>query len=113
MPKSEVDTIQIRNEVVGTIASLAAQEVDGVAGVPGGIWPFAVWGWGPGVRVEIQDQEARVWLSLIVEYGFNLPQVAAQVRDRVRERVERMTPLTAAEVHVRIHHIKPKRGGLK
>ena len=110
---SEIDTVQIRNKVIGSIASLAAQEVEGVAGVWGGIWPLTAWAWGPGVRVEVQDQEVRVWLSLIAEYGFNLPQVAAQVRDRVREMIERMTALTAAEVHVKIHHVKPRRSSAR
>lgn len=110
MPKrTDLGTVQIRNEVIGNIASLAAQEVQGVLGIWRG--PFAwVSGWGPsGVRVETQDQEVRLWLSLVVEYGVSLAGVATQVQDRVREMIERMTHLTAVEVNVSIHHVSPKR----
>lgn len=107
--KTDLGMVQIRNEVVGTIAALAAQEVQGVAGIWRGIFPFASWGGDPGVRVHIQDQEVRVVLSLVAEYGVSLPQVAVSVQDRVREMIERMTNLSAVEVHVSIHHVKPKR----
>ncbi|MBI3615923.1 MAG: Asp23/Gls24 family envelope stress response protein [Candidatus Omnitrophica bacterium] len=107
--QTDLGTVQIRNEVVGTIAALAAQEVQGVVGIWRGIFPFSFWGGKSGVYVQIQDQEVRVALSLIVEYGVSLPHVAMQVQDRVREMIERMTHLSAAEVHVSIHHVKPKR----
>ena len=61
-----------------------------------------------GVRVETQEQDVRLWLNLIVEYGVNLPDVAVQVQDRVSEMVEQMTQLAPVEVHVSIHHIKSK-----
>jgi len=110
--KTDLGTVQIRNEVVATIAALAAQEVQGVVGIwTGRFFPFfRFWGGGgPGVQVQIQDQEVRVALSLIVEYGVSLPQVGAQVQNRVREMIERMAQLSAVEVHVSIHHVKPKR----
>ncbi len=107
--KTDLGTVQIRNEVIGTIAALAAQEVEGVVGVWRGFLPFGPWAGNQGVQVQMQDQEVRVALSLVVEYGVSLPQVAIQVQDRVREMIERMTNLSAVEVHVSIHHVKPKR----
>ncbi len=99
----------IRNDVIGTIASLAAREVMGVLGVWDGIVPWKrIMGTSP-VRVETQDQDIRLWLSLVVEYGVNLPEVALQVQDRVREMVERSTNLSVSEVNVSIHHVKAKR----
>ena len=108
--RTDLGAVQIRNEVISSIASLAAREVGGVVG----IWqaPFFVRflpGQAGGVRVEIQDQDVRLWLNLVAEYGVNLPQVAMDVQDRVREMVEQMTHLSAAEIHVSIHQIKPKR----
>ena len=107
--RTDLGSVQIRNEVVCTIASLAAREVEGVLGIwQGPLWlrPFAG---NPGVHVEIQDQEVKLWVNLVVEYGVNLPQVAGLVQDRVREMVEQMTQLDAAEVHVGIHEVKPRR----
>ena len=108
--KTDLGTVQIRNEVIGSIAALAAQEGEGVVGIWQGPIPLGSWLGSSGVRVETQDQEVRLWMSLIAEYGVNLPQVAVHVQDRVREMVERMTHLTAVEVHVSIHHVKPKNG---
>ena len=106
---TDLGSVQIRNDVVCTIASLAAREVEGVAGIWQGPWFLRGPAGGGGVRVEIQDQEVRLWVSLAVEYGVNLPQVAAQVQDRVREMVEHMTQLNPVEVHVSIHQVKARR----
>ena len=103
-------TIHIQNDVIGSIAALAAQEVPGVVGVWLGPWWKRFLGGGAGVRVESQDQEIRLVLPLVVEYGVSLPEVAAEVQERVRERVEQMTRLTPVEVQVSIQEVKPKRG---
>lgn len=107
---TDLGAVQIRNEVIGSIAALAAREVDGVMGVWKGL-PLPGWlgGAGSGVRVQIQEVEAKIWIPLVVEYGVNLPHVAAQVQDKVREAVEQMTQLAAVEVNVRIQQIKPRR----
>ena len=108
--KTDLGAVQIRNEVIGTIASLAAQEVEGVAGI-----------WRPllrrfssrntGVQVEMRDQDIRLWLDLVAHYGADLPTMAARVQDHVREMVDRMTHLNVVEVNVSIHHVKAKRTG--
>lgn len=107
--RTELEAVHIRNEVIGSIASLAAREVEGVVGIWKGPLLLRSLPGGSGVRVQIQDQEVRVWISLVAEYGMPLPQVAVQVQERVRERVEQMTQLNAVEVHVVIHEIKQKR----
>lgn len=105
---TDLGSVQIRNDVVCTIAGLAVREVEGVVGIWQGPW-FLKGASGGGVRVEIQEQEVRLWVSLVVEYGVNLPAVAAQVQDRVREMVEHMTQLNPVEVHVSIHQVKARR----
>ena len=105
---TDLGSVQIRNDVVATIAALAAREVEGVAGIWQGPWALRALASG-GVRAEIQDQEVRLWVNLVAEYGVNLPHVAAQVQDRVRDRVEQMTQLNPMEVHVSIHEVKPRR----
>jgi len=99
----------IRSDVIGTIAALAAKEVLGVVGIWNGVVPWKKFIGGSSVHVQTQDQEVRLWLSLVAEYGVNLPEVALQVQDRVREMVERSTNLTVAEVNVSIHHVQAKR----
>lgn len=111
MRATDLGAVQIRNDVIGSIAALAAQEVEGVIGVWKGFsLPSFLGGNRSGVRVETQELEAKLWIPLVVEYGVNLPHVAAQVQDRVREAVEQMTQMAAVEVNVQIQQIKPRRG---
>ena len=111
MPGQQTDlgAVQIRNDVVATIASLAAREVEGVIGIWQEPWVLRLLLGNSGVRVEIREQEVRLWMNLVVEYGVNLAAVAAQVQDRVRDRVEQMTQLNPVEVHVSIHQVKARR----
>ena len=107
--RTDLGAVQIRNDVIATIAALAAREVEGVAGIWQEPWVMRLLGSG-GVRVDIQEQEVRLWINLVAEYGVNLAAVAAQVQDRVRDRVEQMTQLNPVEVHISIHQVKPRRG---
>jgi uncharacterized alkaline shock family protein YloU len=45
-------------------------------------------------------------LSVIVEYGLNLAEVASTLRNRVRYEVERLTGLRVASVEVRIRDVR-------
>ena len=108
--RTDLGTLQIRNDVIGTIALLAAQEVRGVVDAWRGIFPANQIPGSGAVRVETREQEVRLWLNLVAEYGISLPELAAQVQDRVREMVERMTNLNIVEVNVGIRHVR-KRGG--
>jgi uncharacterized alkaline shock family protein YloU len=45
-------------------------------------------------------------LSVVVEYGLNLAEVASTLRNRVRYEVERLTGLPVAEVEVRIQDVR-------
>ncbi len=108
--RTDLGSVQIRNDVVSTIASLAAREVQGVVGIWSSPWITRLFAGDSGVKVQIREDEVRLWIGLVVEYGVNLPDVAAQVQDRVREMVEKMTQLNPVEVHVSIQEIKPRRG---
>jgi uncharacterized alkaline shock family protein YloU len=45
-------------------------------------------------------------VTVVVEYGLNLTEVASTLRNRVRYEVERLTRLPVAEVEVRIQDVK-------
>lgn len=108
--RTDLGAVQIRNDVVSTIAVLAAREVDGVIGIWQEPWLLRPLLGNGGVRVEIRDQEVRLWVSLVAEYGVNLASLAAQVQDSIRDRVEQMTQLNSVEVRVSIHQVKARRG---
>ncbi|MBQ7656974.1 MAG: Asp23/Gls24 family envelope stress response protein [Clostridia bacterium] len=102
-------TISYANEVIATIAGVAANEVDGVAGmsVSGSIGD--IWGRNKnitkGVKVEVGSQEAAVDISMIVEYGKPIQKVAAEVQENVRKALEGLTGLHVVKVDVHVQGV--------
>ncbi|MER7197912.1 Asp23/Gls24 family envelope stress response protein [Streptomyces sp. CB01635] len=101
----------IADGVVAKIAGTAAREVPGIhnlgAGVtraigavrervPGG----GTGGVSRGVKVEVGERQAAMDIDVVVEYGFSIVDVAAEVRVNVISAVERMTGLEVVEVNL-------------
>lgn len=107
MEKTEMGAVRIANEVVGIIAGLAATEVQGVAGMSGGIAGGIVEMLGKknlskGVKVEVGEKECAVDLYVIVNYGVEIPGVAWQIQENVKRAIETMTGLHVIEVNVHV-----------
>ncbi|KHF32497.1 Alkaline shock protein 23 [Paenibacillus sp. P1XP2] len=58
-----------------------------------------------GVKVEVGQREAAVDVSVIIEYGNRLPQVATEIQRNVKRSIEMMTGLNVVEVNVHIHDV--------
>ncbi|HHW10988.1 MAG TPA: Asp23/Gls24 family envelope stress response protein [Firmicutes bacterium] len=113
--RSELGELRIANEVVAVIAGLAATEVEGVAGMSGGIAGGIAEMLGrknlaKGVKVEVGEEQAAVDLFVVVDYGVRIPDVAWKIQDNVKNAVESMTGLDVVEVNVHILgvHIPPE-----
>lgn len=107
---SEHGSVKIANEVVAVIAGLAASEVDGVAGMAGGIAGGITELLGrrnltKGVKVEVGEHEAAVDLYVVVKYGVKIPDVAYEVQQAVKRAIEIMTGLSVVEVNVHIQGV--------
>src|SRR5690554_7907925 len=91
--RTELGDIRIANEVVGVIAGLAATDVEGVAGMSGGIAGGIAEMLGrknlsKGVKVEVGEEQAAIDLFVVVEYGVRIPEIAWEIgRASRRERV--------------------------
>ena len=55
-----------------------------------------------GVKVNVEDGSVIVDLSLNIKYGYGVPEVSANVQDKVKTSIENMTGLTVSEVNVQI-----------
>lgn len=102
--------IKISDEVVGIIASLAATEVKGVAGMSGGIAGgisemLGRKNFSKGVKVEVKEKEVTIGLYIIVEYGSKIPEVAWEIQESVKNTVETMTGLNVVEVNINIQGV--------
>jgi len=106
-------TIQIAPEVIEVIAGLATIEVDGVAGMSGGISTGIAELLGrknlsKGVKVEVGQREAAVDVNIVVEYGRKIPEIATEIQHNVKRSIEMMTGLNVVEVNVHIHDVQFK-----
>ena len=99
--------VQIADEVVAIIAGLAATEVKGGASMYGNITNGLVAKLGmknlsKGVKISVEDGKVVVDLAVNLEYGYNIPEVTANVQERVKSAIETMTGLTVESVNIRI-----------
>ncbi|SFB20147.1 Uncharacterized conserved protein YloU, alkaline shock protein (Asp23) family [Cohnella sp. OV330] len=108
--KTDMGTIQIAPEVIEIIAGLATVEVEGVAGMSGGISSGIAELLGrknlsKGVKVEVGQREAAIDVSIIVEYGRRITEIASEVQHGVKRSIETMTGLNVVEVNVHVHDV--------
>lgn len=106
----DIGNVRIADEVVAIIAGLAATEVEGVAGMSGGLAGGIAELLGKrnlskGVKVEVGDREAAVDLFLVVNYGASIPEVALNVQRNVSRAIGSMTGLSVVEVNVHIQGV--------
>lgn len=111
--KTDIGTIQIAPEVIEVIAGLATVEVQGVAGMSGGFAGGIAELLGrknlsKGVKVEVGQREAAIDVSIVVEFGNRIPEVASAIQRNVKHAIESMTGLSVIEVNVHIHDVQFK-----
>ncbi len=104
-------SVRVANEVIASIAAMAARDIEGVAGMD---QPHArhLGDWikrqtaHDGVRVLV-DAEKAIHLEVVlsVDSKAQIPEVAEEVQANVVEAVERMLGLEVAEVHVFVSSI--------
>lgn len=105
--------IQIAPEVIEIIAGLATVEIEGVAGMSGGLAGGIAELLGrknlsKGVKVEVGQTEAAIDVSIIVEYGRKIPEIASEIQQNVKHAIHSMTGLDVVEVNVHIHDVHMK-----
>jgi len=107
---NELGKIQIADEVIQIIAGLAATEVEGVADMSGtfaGGLTESLLGrknLSKGVRVEFSegDRTCSIDLSVVLQFGVNIPEVSYNIQEHVKRAIEGMTGLDVAAVNVHV-----------
>lgn len=105
--ENKVGEVQIADQVIATIAGLAATEVEGVASMSGNITKDLISKLGMknlsrGVKIEVDTENVEVDLSLQVEYGYSIPEVSKLVQEKVKSAIETMTGLIVSTVNIKI-----------
>jgi uncharacterized alkaline shock family protein YloU len=105
-PSGIAGSLTLSEEVVATIAGLAAKDVDGIFSV--GKTPFMNFGDNPkrGVGVEVGKTQAAFDLDIIVEYGHDIREVAKALRVKTAAEVSKMAGREVVEINVHVVDIK-------
>jgi uncharacterized alkaline shock family protein YloU len=93
--------IVIAEEVVSTIARLAAEEVPGIHQI-GSSSLRKMLGGRRGVVAEVGMAQAAIDLDIVIEYGAAIPEVAQMLQQNIVQAVEGMTGRQVVEVNITV-----------
>ena len=99
--------VKIASDVIARIAGIAALDVDGVVAVNGNLNREAVSKCNRntlkgGVKIALVQNSANVDLSLLMGYGYNIPDVCREVQKKVTDSITNMTGLSVSNVNVSV-----------
>lgn len=108
--QSDLGEVKINNEVIAVIAGRAAVEVEGVAGMSGGVVDGLAKMLGKksfekGVKVEVGEENINIDISIIVDYGVSIPGVCSEIQTNVKRKVEEMAGGNVNSVNVSVQGI--------
>lgn len=103
----EMGNIHISEEVLAVIAAAAAQEVEGVSSLVGGLsGDLAELMVGKklsrGIDIKVHDESVAIRIAILVKYGHVIPDVGRAVQDAVMSAVENTTGLSVEYVNVHV-----------
>lgn len=106
----KLGSVLIADDVIASIAGLAATEVEGVASLGGGITHDKI---GRirrknifrGVAVDVLEDVISVRVIINMRYGVNIPETTHAVQERIKTMLESMTGLQVADVSVSVAEV--------
>ena len=105
--QEELGSVNISEEVLAVIAGAAAMEVDGVSAlgttltndVAALVTRKSV---AKGVHLEVEGEAVMVDVTILVKYGYGVPEVAKNVQDAIQNAVMNTSGLDVAGVNVTV-----------
>jgi uncharacterized alkaline shock family protein YloU len=109
--RNELGVLRIHKNVVSSIASIAATEIEGVKrvgrGLKSGLLESLSKKFFSAIKVDIsKNEEVKVEIPLIIKYGYNIPEIANRVQENVRLALEKMSNLSIKEINVNVQGIE-------
>ena len=108
----ENKSISISNDVLATIITVAANEVEGVCGVTNTVSNgvsqlFKKKNALNGINIEVNEetQEVQVEVLISVKFGYELKPVAEKVQEKIKNAFESMTGLNPTSIVVNVANI--------
>ena len=109
--QTDLGNIRIHKNVIASIASLAAVEIEGVKRIGGDLRSGVLELIGKKTLMAIKvdfdkNDEIRLEVPLVIKYGFNIPEIANRVQENIRSALEKMTNLSIKYINVNIQSIE-------
>ncbi len=114
-------SVVFATDVIATIAGLAATEVEGVASMSGNAGSSSLAdiftrknqnsrNLTRGVRVDLgENNSVTIHLTIVVDYGSPIPEVAGNIQENVKKAIETMSGLTVSSVDVHVQGVSFER----
>ena len=99
MENNNFGQVKISNDVVATIAGLAALEVEGVETNTTFTDKILK---NNGVKIQIEEEEVSLDVMVMIDYGVSIPEIALKI-------VETMTGLKVSQVNIHVQGISFKK----
>ena len=109
--EEDLGYIELADDVIAIVASLAALDVPGVISMTTGFREelnnfLGKKSLAKGVRVKVKGHSCRIAVYVTVEYGCNIPEVAMKLQKKVKSAVDEMTEYTAEYVDVHVEGVR-------
>ena len=108
--RTDLGMIRIHKNVIASIASLAAAEIEGVKRVGRtfkvDLLELVAKKYLSGIKVDIDtNEDVSIEIPLVIKYGFNIPDVADKVQENVRSSLEKMTNLSIKDININVQGV--------
>ena len=100
--KSAQSKLNISEDVIVTVARLAALEVKGVAGLDGEITKMSKLRKNGPIKISMMGDVAAIDMKIVIKSGEKACNVAQEVQTVVKENVQNMTGVPVARVNVTV-----------
>jgi alkaline shock protein len=102
--------VKISDDVIATIASLAASEIEGVSKMSGSMAAnlteiLGKKNFSKGVKVQLEEDTVEIDVYLSVVYGSIIQEVAEKVQENVKKAIESMTEFKVMTVNVHVQGV--------
>ncbi|MCX5706720.1 MAG: Asp23/Gls24 family envelope stress response protein [Candidatus Omnitrophica bacterium] len=110
--RTDLGLIRIHKNVIASIASLSAMEIEGVKRVGfGGLRSSLMELLGQknvsAIKIVIsKNEDVKVEIPLFIKYGFSIPDIANKVQENVRTSLEKMTNLSIKDININVQGIE-------
>ncbi len=106
----EQGKIKISNDVIMVITQKAVEEVQGIisftGGLSKGITEVFSKDSSKGVKIDNEEKQLEINLSVVVEYGIIIPDLIRTLQQRIKDSIENMTDIKVERVNVFVQDIQ-------